>query len=83
MGLIGREHMKEPALYAEIGDEARVETLQAAVLEVLQERFGNQSAASCPEAVQRVTKQDKLRRLLRLAVRCASIEEFQRRLKRR
>ena len=32
MGLIGREHMKESALYAEIGDEARVETAQADVL---------------------------------------------------
>jgi hypothetical protein len=81
MGLIGREHMKESALYAEIGDEARVETAQAYVLAVLEDRFGGQAAASCREAVQRVTKQDKLRRLLRLAVRCANLEAFQRGLR--
>jgi hypothetical protein len=75
--------MKESALYAEIGDEARVETIQADVLAVLEERLGERAEASCRDAVQRVTKQDKLRRLLRLAVRCASIEEFQRSLKRR
>jgi predicted transposase YdaD len=83
MGLIGREHMKESALYAEIGDEARVETAQAYVLAVLEERFGGQAAASCRDAVQRVTKQDKLRRLLRLAARFANIEAFQRGLRTR
>ena len=83
MGLIGREHMKESAIYSEIGDEARVETGQAAVLAVLDERFGRQLAASCREAVQRVTKQDKLLWLLRLAVRCADIDAFQRGLRKR
>jgi len=61
MSLIGREHMKESALYAEIGDEAWVETAQADVLAVLEERFGEQAAAACSDAVQRLTKQDKLR----------------------
>jgi hypothetical protein len=83
MGLIGREHMKESAIYAEIGDEARVETAQAAVLTVLKERLGMPAAASCRDAVQRVSKQDKLRRLLRLAARCADIEAFQRGLRTR
>ena len=83
MGLIGREHMKESALYAEIGDEARIETAQADVLAVLEERLGGQAAASCHDAVQRVTNQDKLRRLLRLAARCANIEGFQRGLRTR
>jgi hypothetical protein len=83
LGLIGREHMKESALYAEIGDEARVETAQADVLAVLEERLGGQEAASCRDAVQRVIKQDKLRRLLRLAARCANIEAFQRGLRTR
>jgi len=83
MGLIGREHMKESALYAEIGDEARVETAQADVLAVLEERLGGPAATSCRDAVQRVTKQDKLRRLLRLAARCADIEAFQRGLRTR
>ncbi len=83
MGLIGREHMKESAIYAEIGDEARVETAQAAVLTVLKERLGTSAAASCRDAVQHVTNQDKLRRLLRLAVRCADIDAFQRGLRTR
>lgn len=75
--------MKESALYAEIGDEARVETAQGSVLIVLEERFGAPAAASCRDAVQRVTKQDKLRRLLLLAVRCADIAAFQRGLRTR
>ena len=83
MGLIGREHMKESALYAEIGDEARIETAQAYVLAVLEERFGAQAVPSCRDAVRRVTKQDKLRRLLRLAARCADVEAFQRGLRTR
>lgn len=83
MSLIGRELMKESALYAEIGDEARVETGQAYVLAALEGRFGKEAAASCREAVQRVINLDKLRRLHRLAVRCASVEEFQRGLRRR
>jgi len=70
--------MKESAIYAEIGDGARVETAQADVLTVLEERLGAPAAASCRDAVQRVTNQDKLHRLLRLAARCADIEAFQR-----
>ena len=83
MGLIGREQMKESALYAEIGDEARVETAQADVLAVLEERLGKQAAASCRDAVLRVTKRDKLGRLVRLAARCADVETFQRGLRAR
>ena len=83
MGLIGREHMKESAIYAEIGDEARVEAFQAAVLAVLEERFGQQAAASCRETVQHINKQDKLRRLVRLAARSADVEAFQRGLRTR
>ena len=75
--------MKESGLFAEIRDEARVETSQASVLTVLEERFGGQAAAACRDAVQRVTNQDKLRRLLRLAARCANIEAFLRGLRRR
>jgi hypothetical protein len=75
--------MKESALYAEIGDEARVETAQEDVPAVLEERLGGQASASFRDAVQRVTKQDKLRRLLRLAARFANIEAFQRGLRTR
>jgi hypothetical protein len=83
LGLIGRELMKESAIYAEIGDEARAEEAQAAVLAALEERFGKTEAASCRDAIHNVTNLDKLRRLHRLAVRCASIEEFQRSLRKR
>jgi hypothetical protein len=71
--------MNESALYAEIGDEARVEAAPAYVLAVLEQRFGGQAAASCRDAVQRVTRQDKLR----WAARCANIEAFQRGLRTR
>jgi hypothetical protein len=56
---------------------------QAWVLAALDERFGAQAAASCREAVEGMTKEDKLRRLHRLAVRCASVEVFQRGLRSR
>jgi hypothetical protein len=65
--------MKESSLYAEIGNERA----QEYVLAALEERFDAQVAAACREAVQGVTKEDKLRRLHRLAIRCASVEAFQ------
>ncbi len=83
MSLIGRELMKESAIYAEIGDEARVEMCQTNVLAALEERFGKLQAASYGDAVHHVADLDKLQRLHRLAVRCASIEAFQRGLRAR
>src|SRR5713226_4057456 len=83
VSLIGREHMKESPLYEEIKDEGRLETGQAAVLAALEERFGNEAAAQFSDAVHGVTKLDKLGRLLRLAIRCASIDAFQRGLRAR
>jgi hypothetical protein len=83
VGLIGRELMKESAILAEFQDEARMEAKQAAVLDVLEERCGTQAAASVRKAVEGVTNLDKLSRLVRLAARCTSIEEFQRGLRRR
>lgn len=74
---------KESAIYAEIGHEARIETAQADVLAALEERLGRQAAASCRDAVQTVTKLDKMRRLLRLAVRRADVEAFRRGLRTR
>ena len=73
--------MKESPLYEEIKDEGRLETGQAAVLAVLEERFGNEAAAQFSKGVHGVTKLDKLSRLLRLASRCASIDDFQRGLR--
>jgi hypothetical protein len=83
LGLVGREQMKESAIYAEIGEEFRVETMHSAVLANLEERFGKLAAASCRDGIRRVSSMDKLTRLHRLAVRCASTEEFQRRLPKR
>jgi predicted transposase YdaD len=81
MGLIGREQMKESAILAEFTEEARIETAQAYVLAVLEERFGREAVASCRDAIRGVTNENKLRRLNRLAVRCANIEAFQRGLR--
>jgi hypothetical protein len=91
VGLIGREHMKESPLYEEIKDEGRIEgriegrleTGQADVLAVLEERFGDETAAQFSDVVHAVTKLDELNRLHRLAVRCPSIKEFQRGLRAR
>jgi hypothetical protein len=71
--------MEESPLYADFANE----TAQEYVLDVVKERFGAQAAASCRDAVQRVDKEAKLRRLHRLALRCASLEAFQRGLRSR
>jgi hypothetical protein len=76
MALTGREFLKRSTLYAEIGDEARIEARQASVLEVLEVRFGKQGAASCGHALQHLTDLDKLIHFNRLAARCASIKSF-------
>jgi hypothetical protein len=83
MDLIGREHMKESPLFAEIQDEARLETRQADVLEALVVRFGRETAARFTDAVHRVDNLEKLGRLHRLAIRCATPEDFQKRLRSR
>jgi predicted transposase YdaD len=83
VNLIGREHMKESPLYEEIKDEGRLETRQADVLAVLEDRFGNDATARFGNAVNSVTNLSRLRRLLRLASRCASVDEFQRGLRNR
>jgi hypothetical protein len=87
VGLIGRQHMKESAIYAEIAAEVAAETAaetaQEFVLTVLEERLGGQAVAACQDAVKRVTKPDKLRRLVRLAARCADVEAFKKALRTR
>ncbi len=79
--LIGRDNVKDSAIFAEFGEEVRVEAHQKDVLAVLEERFGKRLTASCGDAIRNVTNQDKLDQLLRLAARCASIETFQRGLR--
>jgi hypothetical protein len=81
--LIGREHMKESPMYEEIKDEGRLETLQAAVLKVLKARFDRETAARFAEAIHQIAKMDKLDRLLSLASRCTTADEFQRGLRTR
>jgi len=79
--------MKESRLYEEIKDEGRLEgrreVRQASVLAALEEPFGHEAAAKFSDAVHAMMNLDKLGRLLRLAVRCASIKEFQRGLRAR
>ena len=45
------------------------------VLEALDERFG-EMPSEIPDAVNRIEDRDTLKSLLRLAIRCASLEEF-------
>ena len=87
VSLSGREQMKESPLYEEIKDEGRdegrLESRQEDVLTALAVRFGEEAAVPFREAVQRISKLNKLTRLHRLAIRCDSIEEFQRALRAR
>jgi hypothetical protein len=74
------------------GKRTRVDVVHAAginqlpeikLLAVLEERLGTQDVALCRDAVQRVTDQDKLHRLVRLAAHCEDIDVFQRGLRKR
>jgi hypothetical protein len=87
VNLIGREQMKDSPLYEEIKDEGRdegrLETRQSAVLEALEERFGDEAASQFSDAVHRVANLTKLSRLHRLAIRCTTLAEFERGLRSR
>jgi hypothetical protein len=79
LGIIGREQMKESKFYEEVKQEGRLETLRGAVCEVLEVRFGAPSAAEFESLLLNVADVERLSRLHRLAVRCASLTEFRRR----
>ncbi len=75
---IGREQMKESKIIEEFQDEARVEKGREDTLEVLDARFGPRAVAEFRPLLGSVTDNQKLTRLLRLALRCSDLEQFRR-----
>jgi hypothetical protein len=76
---IGRELMKESKVIQEFQEEARVEQARRDIVEVLEARFGRRAAAEFAPLLNKVTKTAQLDRLLRLAARSATVEQFRER----
>ena len=74
--IIGSHRMRESTFYQAIKNEGSKETLRAATLTIVEERFGAEAAAQITDAVNRAEDLTELDRLHRLAIRCAGIDEF-------
>jgi hypothetical protein len=74
--------MKESEVILEFQEEARVEQGRKHVLDVLQARFGS-PGPELTAALNSITDSARLDRLHRLALRCASLEQFRDRFPRR
>jgi hypothetical protein len=78
--LIGRENMRESKFYQEIMAEGALEARRVDVLSVLEERFGPSVAAEIVAQVNRLDDLKQLDLLVRLAARCATLNEFRKAL---
>jgi hypothetical protein len=74
--LIGREYMKESKFIRELFAEEFQEGHRTAIRAVLEERFGKEAAKAVAPLLADITDERRFSRLLRLAVRCAGLEEF-------
>jgi predicted transposase YdaD len=74
--LIGREQMKESKVYDQIMEEGRVESRREDILAALEIRFGLPAAREFAPALNAITDSERLARLLRLTLRCSSVEQF-------
>jgi predicted transposase YdaD len=73
--LIGRREMQESKFYQEIQEEAHVEMARQYILDELEARFGSQGPGLAT-ALNDITDSKRLNRLHRLALHCASLEQF-------
>jgi hypothetical protein len=74
--LIGREEMRGSRFVREVFKEEFTEFARSAVQVALEERFGEQAAATLSAQLAAITDQKRLGRLHRLAIRCATLEDF-------
>ncbi len=82
-GMIGRNVMFESQFGREIRILAQRETLQQAILDNLEVRFGEAPKTELEPLVNAIRKVAELRRLHRLSASCASVDEFRSALPRR
>jgi hypothetical protein len=76
----GRQAMIESPLIQEIVAESKLEERVGAILDVLRERFGAVTPA-VTAGLEQVKEKEKLVRLTRHAVTCASLQQFEERLR--
>ena len=64
-------------VFAEGKELGELDARRASVLEVLQARFGEQAAAPFAATLAKIENLDVLSSLHRMAIRCASLDEFE------
>jgi hypothetical protein len=78
--LIGRENMRESKFYQEIMAEGELKAKREAILSFLEERFGSEPTAQIADQVNALENLKQLDLLVRLAARCATLNEFRKAL---
>lgn len=68
--------MKGSKLIRSFMEEAREETRREDVAEVVRIRFGEEAASAVVPPLEQISDAERLRGLLALAIRCASLDEF-------
>jgi hypothetical protein len=82
VNFIGRAQMKESKVILEFQEEARVEARREDILAALEIRFGLPAAKEFAPALNAMTDSKRLAGLLRLALRCSTLEQFRERFPR-
>ncbi len=76
ISIIGREHVRDSPVIKEFMLEAEQDTLRAAVLEVIQLRYGQAAADEYGPRLARVTDVGRLRELHRLAIQAKGVRHL-------
>ncbi|MCI0456604.1 MAG: hypothetical protein L0Z62_06445 [Gemmataceae bacterium] len=80
VNIIGREKMQESSFFREVREEGELLSRRVDILEVMETRFGPGGKADLEAAINTVTDLERLRRLLRVAAGCESVDDFRRAL---
>lgn len=76
LSIIRREEMQESSLFPEFVLEGEQKATREAVLEVLTLRFGEEAARDFTQALDRITDLDRLKELLKLAIKARRLSQF-------
>ena len=75
--IIGREKMRESAFAQEWVEEGIQISKREDIQGILADRFGEDSAEPLVASLKSITNREELNRLVKLAYRCATLEEFE------
>jgi hypothetical protein len=72
--------MRESKAYQQIVEEGELKAKRQAILSFLEERFGSELTAQIPDQVNALDDLKQLDLLVRLAARCATLNDFRKAL---